>query len=119
MRERSSSTENRRIFHNPLDGARAGINTIYQELDLVPDKTVAQNLFLGHAPARSPFVNIRKRDELATTAIRRVGGKFSPKAIVGSLSVSEPGSTTEIVHRCGVLPCRFCCWPRSGSPVAS
>jgi ribose transport system ATP-binding protein len=78
-----------RTFHNPLDGARAGINTIYQELDLVPDMTVAQNLFLGHAPARGPFVNIRKRDELATAAIRRVGGKFSPKAIVGSLSVSE------------------------------
>jgi ribose transport system ATP-binding protein len=78
-----------KTFHNPLDGVRAGINTIYQELDLVPDMTVAQNLFLGHAPARGPFVDVRKRDELAASAIRRVGGKFSPRAVVGSLSVSE------------------------------
>lgn len=78
-----------RSFQNPLDGVRAGINTIYQELDLVPDMTVAQNLFLGHAPARGPFVDVRKREELAAVAIGRVGGKFSPKAIVGSLTVSE------------------------------
>jgi ribose transport system ATP-binding protein len=76
-------------FSNPLDGVRAGIATIYQELDLVPDLTVAQNLFLGHAPTRGPLVDHRRRTELAAEAIRRVGGTFSPSALVRSLSVSE------------------------------
>lgn len=76
-------------FGNPLDGVRAGINTIYQELDLVPDLTVAQNLYLGHAPRRGPFVDNKKRNTLAAEAIARVGGRFAPTAVVGSLSVSD------------------------------
>src|SRR6478735_10109180 len=76
-------------FTSPIDGVRAGINTIYQELDLVPDLTVAQNLFLGHEPRRGPLVNRRERDERAAEAIARVGGIFSPTAVVGELSVSD------------------------------
>ncbi|MGJ6125106.1 sugar ABC transporter ATP-binding protein [Mycolicibacterium sp. Y3] len=77
------------VFGSPLDGVRAGINTIYQELDLVPDMTVAQNLFLCHEPRRGPFVARRQRDRLATKAIARVGGTFAPSSIVGQLSVSD------------------------------
>lgn len=76
-------------FNGPLDGVRAGINTIYQEIDLVPDLTVAQNLFLGRAPMRGLLVDSRKRNELAAAAIRRVGGRFSPKAVVESLTVAD------------------------------
>ncbi|MGV9799814.1 sugar ABC transporter ATP-binding protein [Mycobacterium sp. NPDC003449] len=76
-------------FGSPIDGVRAGINTIYQELDLVPDITVAQNLFLGHEPLRGPFVARRERDRLAATAIARVGGGFAPSDVVADLSVSD------------------------------
>lgn len=76
-------------FSSPVDGVRAGINTIYQELDLVPDLTVAQNLFLGHEPRRGPFVARKQRDQLAAAAIARVGGTFSPSTVVGALSVSD------------------------------
>ncbi|QVI26413.1 sugar ABC transporter ATP-binding protein [Mycolicibacterium neoaurum] len=76
-------------FNSPIDGVRAGINTIYQELDLVPDMTVSQNLFLGHEPRRGPFVNRRERDRRAAAAIGRVGGTFAPTAVVGELSVSD------------------------------
>ncbi|MHA3022511.1 sugar ABC transporter ATP-binding protein [Mycobacterium sp. BMJ-28] len=76
-------------FASPLDGVRAGINTIYQELDLVPDLTVAQNLFLGHEPRRGPFVARGQRDRLAAKAIERVGATFAPSSIVGQLSVSD------------------------------
>lgn len=76
-------------FSSPIDGVRAGINTIYQELDLVPDMTVAQNLFLGHEPKRGPFVARRDRDRLAAAAIARVGGCFAPSDVVANLSVSD------------------------------
>ncbi|MGU3500331.1 sugar ABC transporter ATP-binding protein [Mycobacterium sp. C31M] len=76
-------------FSSPIDGVRAGINTIYQELDLVPDMTVSQNLFLGHEPRRGPFVNRKERDARAAEAIARVGGTFTPTAVVGKLSVSD------------------------------
>ncbi|MET4431513.1 sugar ABC transporter ATP-binding protein [Mycolicibacterium sp. 624] len=76
-------------FGSPIDGVRAGINTIYQELDLIPDMTVAQNLFLGHEPLRGPFVARRERDRLAAEAITRVGGGFAPSDVVANLSVSD------------------------------
>jgi len=37
-------------FDSPLDAQRAGIATIYQELLLFPELTVAENIFMGHAP---------------------------------------------------------------------
>ncbi|GAA3436122.1 sugar ABC transporter ATP-binding protein [Kutzneria kofuensis] len=37
-------------FGRPLDAQAAGISTVYQEVNLVPSMSVAQNLFLGHEP---------------------------------------------------------------------
>jgi ribose transport system ATP-binding protein len=43
-------------FANPQAAMRAGIATIYQELDLVDGLSVAENAFLGHEPRRLGFV---------------------------------------------------------------
>jgi ribose transport system ATP-binding protein len=72
---------------NPQDGLAAGISVIYQELDLAPDLTVAQNLFLGRAPARGPFVRRRQRAAAASEFIRRVGGDFGPGDRVRDLPI--------------------------------
>ncbi|MCS6834581.1 MAG: sugar ABC transporter ATP-binding protein [Anaerolineae bacterium] len=37
-------------FHNPREAQRAGVATIFQELILYPELTVAENIFMGHAP---------------------------------------------------------------------
>ncbi len=37
-------------FDNPREAQSAGIATIYQELSLYPELTVAENIFMGHAP---------------------------------------------------------------------
>ncbi|HEY1721228.1 MAG TPA: sugar ABC transporter ATP-binding protein [Magnetospirillaceae bacterium] len=39
-------------FANPIEAQRAGIATIYQELLLFPELTVAENIFMGHAPRK-------------------------------------------------------------------
>ncbi|MEV5711149.1 sugar ABC transporter ATP-binding protein [Actinoallomurus sp. NPDC052274] len=72
----------------PQEGITAGISVIYQELDLAPDLTVAQNLFLGRAPASGPFVRRRRRSALAAEFIERVGGSFSPDARVRDLPIA-------------------------------
>src|ERR1700736_400123 len=38
------------------EAIRAGIGTVYQEVNLAPNLSVAQNLFLGRQPARFGFV---------------------------------------------------------------
>jgi simple sugar transport system ATP-binding protein len=40
-------------FHSPLDARRRGIETVYQDLALAPDLTVAENLFIGRELKRS------------------------------------------------------------------
>jgi ribose transport system ATP-binding protein len=44
-------------FTNPQAAMRAGIATIYQELDLVDGLSVADNIFLAHEPRTLGFVN--------------------------------------------------------------
>lgn len=76
-------------LHSPSQAARLGISMIYQELDLVPQLTVEQNLFLGHAPGRFGLINHRERRERAAAALKRVGAHFKPEARVETLSVAN------------------------------
>jgi ribose transport system ATP-binding protein len=50
------------LFSNPQEAMKAGIATIYQELDLVDDLSVGENVFLGHEPRTLGFV---RRDQIA------------------------------------------------------
>lgn len=76
-------------LHSPAQAARLGISMIYQELDLVPQLTVEQNLFLGHAPGRFGLINHGERRERAAAALKRVGAHFKPDARVETLSVAN------------------------------
>jgi len=76
-------------LHSPAEAERAGISMIYQELDLVPQLTVEQNLFLGHAPQKAGIIDRRSRSERARAALERIGARFSPKARVEQLSVAN------------------------------
>ena len=38
---------------SPLEALRAGVGVIYQEISIVPDMTVAENIFLGREPLRT------------------------------------------------------------------
>ena len=78
-----------RVFRNPSEATAAGISMIYQELDLVPQLTVAENLFLGHPLARFGVLNKRLRRQRSAEALARVGARFSPDARVESLSIAN------------------------------
>lgn len=76
-------------FRSPSEATAAGISMIYQELDLVPQLTVAQNLFLGHPPNKHGILNAKKRRLEAEKALKRVGASFGPDVKVGSLSIAN------------------------------
>ncbi len=40
-------------FNNPREAQKAGIATIYQELGLYPELSVAENIFMGHFPMKN------------------------------------------------------------------
>jgi rhamnose transport system ATP-binding protein len=78
-------------FASPQEAQAAGIATIYQELLLFPELTVAENIFMGHAP-RGRFgaiewttMRARARELLASLDIH----DLDVSAVVGSLSVGN------------------------------
>jgi ribose transport system ATP-binding protein len=73
----------------PMSAIRLGIATIYQELDLVNDLTVAENINLGHEPSRAGFTERRSERASAATLLKRLGHpEISPNAVVGTLSAA-------------------------------
>ena len=78
-----------RRFRSPHEAAMAGISMIYQELDLVPQLTVAQNMLLGRVPRRWGLVDHARRLRIAQAALARVGAPFRPGDVVGGLSIAN------------------------------
>ena len=73
---------------NPLHAQSYGIGTVYQEVNLLPNRTIAENLFLGHQPTRFGLVDRRKMDRDARTLLARYGLKLDPGTELGSHSVA-------------------------------
>src|ERR687895_2180901 len=44
-------------FSHPLEGQQAGVAIIYQEFNLLPERTVAENIYLGREPRRGVLVD--------------------------------------------------------------
>ncbi|MBE3016278.1 sugar ABC transporter ATP-binding protein [Microbispora sp. NEAU-D428] len=71
----------------PTAAIRLGISTIYQELDLVDGLSVAENVFLGHEPARLGFVSRGEANRITRELLAGLGhGEIRPTTEVGRLS---------------------------------
>jgi L-arabinose transport system ATP-binding protein len=77
------------LFHNTADAIAAGVAVIYQELHLVPQLSVAENLFLGHLPARGGIVDRKTLRENTIEQLRRFGEEISPRTPVARLSIGQ------------------------------
>ncbi len=77
-------------FKNPHDSQREGIFTIYQELSLVPNLSVAENIFLSDLP-RGPrgVVNWKTMREQAREALEWLGINIDVNQPVSSLTTAQ------------------------------
>ncbi|MBV9568526.1 MAG: sugar ABC transporter ATP-binding protein [Hyphomicrobiales bacterium] len=77
-------------FAGVREAERAGIAIIHQELNLVPELTAAENIFLGREPLIAGLVIDRRRIAKAAAALlRRLGIALDPEMRVGQLRVGE------------------------------
>jgi len=74
---------------DPIDARRRGIGMVYQELNLVPDLSVAENITLGGPPSRFGFVRRKALRERAQEVLDELGARVHPDDLVGSLPVSQ------------------------------
>ena len=75
-------------FTDPLHAQSHGIGTVYQEVNLLPNRSVAENLFLGHQPTRFGIVQRKQIYAQARELLATYGLEIDVKAELGSYSVA-------------------------------
>ncbi|MBK5240632.1 sugar ABC transporter ATP-binding protein [Clostridium sp.] len=82
--------EGNKVEYNSIkDAQNLGISMIYQELNLVPQLTVAENIFLGKLPIKMGMVDWVKLFKDTQKLLDTLGLKISPKTKIAKLSVAQ------------------------------
>ena len=76
-------------IRGPKDALAAGITLIYQEINLAPNLTVAENIFLGSELHRGGLVRRGQMADEAQRVIDRLGARFRATDRVMTLSIAE------------------------------
>ena len=80
-------------FSSPQTARRAGISAVYQELSLVPDMTVAENMWLANEPVALGRVRRKERKERTARLLSlfedALGPSVGPDSLVSDLSPSD------------------------------
>ncbi len=78
-------------FNHPVKAQEMGISIIYQEFNLLPERTVAQNIYLGREPSKYGVINLRQLNQQTEDVLKELGveNMISPTSMVSSLSVAE------------------------------
>jgi L-arabinose transport system ATP-binding protein len=76
-------------YRSVRDAFDAGVIVIHQELQLVPELTVAENLWLGRFPGRAGVIDRAKLIDVVRGKLAEIGIDIDPRAKVGTLSIGE------------------------------
>ncbi|PKQ75581.1 ribose ABC transporter ATP-binding protein RbsA [Aeromonas sobria] len=77
-------------FKGPRDSQDQGISIIHQELNLLPELSIAANIFLGREPrTRFGSIDHKQLRERASGLLGRLGVKHGPDTRLGDLSIGE------------------------------
>jgi len=71
-------------FPNPAAAQLAGISTVYQEIDVLPNLTVAENIMLGREPRRFGFIDWKRMRTSAAEALSVLGVDIDPASRLSS-----------------------------------
>jgi ribose transport system ATP-binding protein len=77
--------------YNPQIAYGMGVSVIYQELNLVPQMTVAENMFLGYEPRlkNSGLIDWKTIYAKAKEALDGIECQIDPRRLVGELSIAQ------------------------------
>jgi ribose transport system ATP-binding protein len=76
-------------FAHPLEAQQAGVSTVFQEFNLLPERTVAENVFLAREPRRRGLVDADKMNADTAALLADLGLDWlTPRRRVRTLSVA-------------------------------
>ncbi|MDR1613326.1 MAG: sugar ABC transporter ATP-binding protein [Planctomycetota bacterium] len=73
----------------PGEAMRLGVGVIYQEFNLIPFLSVAQNIFYGREPMKGLFINAPEMNKRTGELCRRMDIDLNPRARVKDLGVAH------------------------------
>lgn len=76
-------------FRNALEAIHYGIAKVHQEINIIPELTVAQNMMLGGEPTKGPLLNRKKMEKETQELLDRLGCAFHADDRVGTLSTGK------------------------------
>ncbi len=77
-------------FGHPVQAQRAGISTVFQEFNLLPERTIAENVYLGREPRRLGLVDTGRMQRDTAELLAGLGiTHLKPGTLVRQLSVAE------------------------------
>ena len=75
-------------FHSPLQAQQGGISTVYQEINLCANLTVAENIFIGREPRQVGRIRWGEVKRRARDLLRRLDLHIDVTALLGRYSVA-------------------------------
>ncbi|MEP6562743.1 MAG: ATP-binding cassette domain-containing protein, partial [Nakamurella sp.] len=76
------------LFTGPAQAQRAGIATVYQEVNLVTNLTVAENIMLGREPRRLGMIDWRRMRRHAGTVLAGLNLDIDPGSLLSAHSIA-------------------------------
>ena len=76
------------VNHSPQDAQNHGISTVYQEVNLCPNLTVAENLFIGREPRKLGFIDWKKMNQMSQKLLESLDINVSPTQNLEECSIA-------------------------------
>lgn len=76
-------------YTNPDQALKAGVAMIHQELNPIPDMSVAENIFLGKEKRKWIFTSKKEQEKESKRYLDMLGIDLEPSVLMRELSVSE------------------------------
>lgn len=86
---RIDGTEKPIVNHSPQEAQNRGISTVYQEVNLCPNLSVAENLYIGREPKRFGMIDWKTMNRLATELLQRLNIAVSAKQKLEECSLAN------------------------------
>ncbi len=78
------------VFNRPKEAQEAGISVIFQELNLLPNLSVAENIFLGREPlTRLGLIDYAQMEERSRSLLERLKCPVNPRSLVSNLRIGQ------------------------------
>ena len=77
------------VISSPVVARQHGVGIVYQELSLLPQRSVLANLFVNREPLRRGLISIRAMEERCSDLLDRLGLQFDVHMPVSRLSIGE------------------------------